>query len=167
MEDLVRSMAMAEKTSAKANINGVIITPLKQIPDERGKVMHMLRSDAPHFIEFGEIYFSVVNPQVVKAWHIHTKMTLNYAVVKGMIKLVLFDDREGSSTKGVLQEIFIGDDNYSLVTIPPDVWNGFKGISVEPAILANCATHSHDPEEIKRLDPFNNHIPYDWSLKNG
>ncbi len=163
---------MAEKATIKnagpkATIHGVIITPLRQIPDERGKVMHMLRSNDPHFIQFGEIYFSVVNPQVVKAWHIHTEMTLNYAVVKGMIKLVLFDDRDGSQTHGTVQEIFLGEDNYSLVTIPPLVWNGFKGISHEPSIVANCATIPHDPEEIKRLDPFENHIPYDWALRHG
>lgn len=150
----------------ESNIDGVIITPLKQIPDERGKIMHMLRADAPHFQQFGEIYFSVVYPQVVKGWHIHSVMTLNYAVVHGMIKLVLFDERPGSKTNGQVQEIFLGESNYNLVTIPPEVWNGFKGIGEEPAIVANCATHAHDPQEIRRIDPIDNHIPYDWTLRN-
>ena len=102
----------------------------------------------------------------VKAWHIHKKMTLNYAVPVGRIKFVLFDDREGSSTRGEIQEIFMGPDNYVLVTVPPLVWNGFKGIGSETAVVANCATISHSPDEIDRRDPFDPSIPYDWALKH-
>lgn len=146
-------------------IEGVLIKPLRQIPDERGKIMHMMRADDPHFEKFGEIYFSVVYPDVVKGWHLHTKMTLNYAVVSGMIKLVLYDDRKESPTKGELQELYIGEDNYALVKIPPRIYNGFKGVGVEPAIVANCSDIPHDPEEIQRIDPFSKDIPYDWELK--
>lgn len=146
-------------------IEGVIIKPLRRIVDERGMVMHMLRCDDPEFQQFGEIYFSTVYPGVVKGWHRHKEMTLNYAVISGMIKLVLFDDRFDSKTKGKLKEIFIGTNNYCLVQIPPMVWNGFKGIGNTLAIVANCATIPHRPNEIERLDPFNNHIPYEWALK--
>ncbi len=144
-------------------IKGVSVHPLKQIPDERGKIMHMLRVDDPHFEKFGEIYFSVVYPGVVKGWHLHKQMTLNYAVIAGMIKLVLYDDREESPTRGELTELFVGESNYALVRIPPGVWNGFKGVGTEPAIVANCATLPHNPEEIVRMDPFDNNIPYDWA----
>lgn len=147
-------------------IQGVFIQPLKQIPDERGKIMHMLRADDPNFERFGEIYFSVVYPGAIKGWHLHQEMTLNYAVVFGMIKLVLYDDRSESATYRELMELFIGEDNYILVKIPPQVWNGFKGIGITPAIVANCATLPHDPEEIIRMDPLNNQIPYNWELKN-
>jgi dTDP-4-dehydrorhamnose 3,5-epimerase len=143
-----------------------IITPLRQIADERGKVMHMLRSDAPHFRTFGEIYFSCVYPNAIKAWHIHKHMTLNYAVPQGNIKFVLYDDRAGSATKGEVQEIFLGPDNYCLVTVPPLIWNGFKGIGTEPAIVANCASIPHDPDEIDRRDPLDGSIPYDWQIKH-
>ncbi|MCA1567957.1 MAG: dTDP-4-dehydrorhamnose 3,5-epimerase family protein [Acidobacteria bacterium] len=148
-------------------IDGVLVQPLRQIPDERGKIMHMLRSDAPHFEQFGEIYFSVVYPGVIKAWHIHSRMTLNYACVVGMIKLVLYDDREGSPTRDTVQEIYLGESNYALVKIPPEVWNGFKGVGGQPAVVANCSTIPHDPQEIRRMDPLDNHIPFDWSLKHG
>lgn len=148
-------------------IEGVLIHPLRQIPDERGKVMHMLRADDPHFEKFGEIYFSVVYPGVVKGWHLHHKMTINYAVPFGSIKLVLYDDREGSRTRGEIQEVFLGESNYSLVRVPPEIWNGFKGIGVTHAIVANCATVPHDPSEIVRLDPFSDKIPYDWGLRHG
>jgi dTDP-4-dehydrorhamnose 3,5-epimerase len=148
-------------------IDGVHVRPLRQIPDERGKVMHMLRRDDPHFEQFGEIYFSVVYPGVIKAWHLHRRMTLNYAVPRGMIKLVLYDDREDSPTKGELSEIFSGEDAYVLVTVPPMVWNGFKGISVYPAFVANCASEPHDPDEIVRIDPFSQKVPYNWDLQDG
>jgi len=91
-------------------------------------------------------------------------MTLNYAVPQGRIKLVLYDDREDSPTRGELQEIYMGPDNYCLVTISPRIWNGFKGIGTEMAIVANCASIPHDPAEIERLSPINDSIPYDWEL---
>jgi dTDP-4-dehydrorhamnose 3,5-epimerase len=148
-------------------IDGVAVRLLKQIPDERGKVMHMLRADAPHFERFGEIYFSVVYPGAVKAWHLHKRMTLNYAVLCGSIKLVLYDDRQGSTTRGQLMELFVGEANYCLVTVPAGVWNGFKGIGSERAIVANCATDPHDPDEIVRMDPASPEIPYAWQLRHG
>jgi dTDP-4-dehydrorhamnose 3,5-epimerase len=148
-------------------IEGVRVTPLRQIPDERGKIMHMLRSDAPHFEAFGEIYFSMVYPGAVKGWHIHRVMTLNYAVPSGTIKMVLFDAREGSPTQGRLMEVYAGEANYVLITVPPGVWNGFKGVGVTPALVANCATHPHDPDEIGRMDPHSNSvIPYSWERRD-
>ena len=151
----------------KKKIEWVKIIPLKQILDERGKVMHMLKCTDPHFKKFGEIYFSVGFPGVVKGWHKHKTMTVNNAVISGRVKLVLYDDRENSPTKGEIMELFIGEDNYCLVQIPPGVTNGYKTRGDKPAILANCATEPHDPDEIIRIDPFNNDIPYDWGLKRG
>ena len=148
-------------------IDGLRVTPLRRIADERGAVMHMLRSDSEHFEAFGEIYFSTVYPGAIKGWHKHLEMTLNYAVPAGMIKLVCYDDRPDSSTKGHLVELFVGELNYALVTIPPLVWNGFKGIGSGPALVANCATIPHSPDEIVRLDPLSSEIPYDWSLRHG
>ncbi len=147
-------------------IEGVGIRPLLQIPDERGKVMRMLRATDPDFQEFGEVYFSVVLPGAIKGWHLHRRMIINYAVPFGRIKLVLFDDRSDSPTRGQLQEIFLGPDAYQLVTVPPFVWNGFKGYGSTEAIVCNCASIVHDPDEIERLDPFTDRIPYDWSLKH-
>lgn len=146
-------------------IEGVIIKPLKRIIDERGSIMQMLKVTDPEFKQFGEIYFSTVYPGVIKGWHIHKQMTLNYAVIKGCIKLALYDNRNDSPTKGELQQIFIGDKNYCLVTIPPGVINGFKCVGTEEAIVANCSTHPHAPDEIERLDPFTNEVPYNWDIK--
>ncbi len=148
-------------------IEGVIIKQLKKIPDERGKILHMLRADDEIFEKFGEIYFSVVYPGIIKGWHLHTQMTLNYAVPVGMIKLVLYDDRQNSPTKGEINELFIGEDNYCLVKIPFGVWNGFKGIGTSFSLVANCATIPHDPKEIIRKDPFSKDIPYNWEVKHG
>lgn len=148
-------------------IDGVRVTPLRQIHDERGKVMKMLSRTDEVFREFGEIYFSCVHPGAVKGWHVHREMWLNYAVVSGEIKFVLFDDREGSPTRGEVQELFLSPESYQLVTVPPGVWNGFKGIGVSDAIVANCATIPHDPAEIDRLDPHTGGIPYDWARHDG
>ena len=147
-------------------IKDVVITSLRKIPDERGSIAHMLRSDAKHFIQFGEIYFSTAYPGVIKGWHEHKKQIQNYAVIQGMIKLVLFDNRKESSTFNKLQELFIGDENYCLVTVPPLVWNGFKGVGTIPSIVANCASIPHDPNEIVRKSAFDKSIPYDWGIKH-
>ena len=147
-------------------IDGVIINPLKQIIDERGKVMHMLREDSEGFSGFGEIYFSTVHPGAIKGWHMHKNMTLNYAVPHGNIKVVLYDDRQESLTKGEVMEIFLGPDNYCRVTVPPMIWNGFKGVGTNTAIVANCASIVHDPGEIDRMDAFDSYIPYDWSIQH-
>ena len=146
-------------------IEGVQVVPLRRIPDERGTVMHMLKRTEPHFIEFGEIYFSTVYPGIVKGWHLHHRMVLNYACIAGRIKLALYDDRQSSPTRGEVMELFLGPDNYCLVQVPVDVWNGFKGMGTEVAIVANCATTPHDPSHSERLDPFDNHIPYNWAVR--
>lgn len=147
-------------------IDGVILTPLRQIFDERGKVMHMLREDSPAFSRFGEIYFSCTHPGVVKAWHLHKEMTLNYAVIYGEIKFVLFDDRSGSPTRGEVQEFFISPENYMLVTVPPLIWNGFKCVGTAASIVANCSTLPHSPDELQRRSPSDPGIPYNWVLEH-
>lgn len=145
-------------------IDGVKIKPLKKICDERGMIMHMLRCDDPDFESFGEIYFSTAYPGVIKGWHEHTKQTQNYAVIQGMIKLVLYDNRKDSPTYKELMGIFTGEDNYQLIHIPTGVINGFKAIGTKTVILANCATLPHEPDEMIHYDPLGDKVPYKWNL---
>lgn len=139
-------------------IDGVVITPLGQIRDERGAVLHMLRTDAPHFAGFGEIYFSIVNPGVVKGWRRHTQMTMSLAVPKGRVKLVVADGQ------GAVEDVILGEDaaEYQLITIPPMVWSGFQCISDEPAIIANCASIPHAQDEVERTSLEASDIRYTW-----
>jgi len=145
-------------------IDGVEITSLKIIDDERGSVLHMMRNDSKNFKSFGEIYFSIAHPNAVKAWHLHKETYLNYACISGTIKLVLYDDRPKSKTQNKIQEIILSIDNYFLVTVPPLIWNGFTNIGNQQAILANCSTAPYSDEEIIRKSPFDKFIPYKWSL---
>lgn len=145
-------------------IEGVKVLPLRRIPDERGTIFHLMKKSDPHFIDFGEIYFSSVNEGIIKGWHKHADMTLNYACVTGRVKCALYDDRPESPTKGNLMEVFLGPDSYNLLIVPPHVWNGFKGMT--DAIVANCCTHIHDPKRSERLDPFDPGIGYDWAPRN-
>jgi dTDP-4-dehydrorhamnose 3,5-epimerase len=143
-------------------IKDVKITPLKIISDNRGSVMHMLRNDSPIFKSFGEIYFSTINENSIKAWHLHKKSTLNYVCISGKVKLVLFDNRENSDTKGKIEEINLSPKNYFLVTIPPNIWNGFKGLEKPNSIIANCLDLPHDEKEMVRIEPFDESINYNW-----
>jgi len=145
-------------------IEGILITPLRKFIDARGKVMHMLKATDPHFRGFGEIYFSTLYPRAIRGWHLHKQMTSNLSVVRGVVKLVLYDVRPTSETSGELCEIFLGPEDYKLVTIPPTIWYGFQAIGVEEAIIANCATMPHDPSEAERKAPFSPDIPYQWEI---
>ena len=147
-------------------IQGVIVKEMKRISDDRGRIMHLLKSSENVMDNVGEVYCSTVYPGIVKGWHGHHKMQLNYIVIKGMIKFVLYDERKDSPTFGKIQEISMGEHNYVRVTVPPKVWNGFMGLGTEEAMVINITNMPHDPEEIYRCDPHNNNIPYSWKIKD-
>jgi dTDP-4-dehydrorhamnose 3,5-epimerase len=154
---------------AKPVIQGVRVKPLKVIPDERGLLMEMLRRDDELFMEFGQTYLTTMYPGVTKAWHYHKLQTDHFVCVRGMIKLVLFDEREDSPTKGIVNELFIGEHNQQLVQIPHHVWHGFKNVGETEAMIVNVTTHPyrHDQPDEYRVPPHENHIPYDWARKDG
>ena len=143
-------------------IDGVLVTELKIFSDSRGKVMRMIDVNSPSFLGFGELYFSCVFPKKVKAWHLHKVMTLNYAVPVGRIKLVLYDPRLDSPTYGETQELTLGQENYCLVTVPPYIWNGFRGEGDEMSLVANCASIVHSDDEIVRISSDHSAIPFTW-----
>jgi dTDP-4-dehydrorhamnose 3,5-epimerase len=143
-----------------AQLDGVSVTTLKIIPDDRGQVMHVLRADAPHFKKFGEVYLSSVYPNAIKGWKFHTLNQGNIAVPKGRVKFVLYDLRDGSPTKHQFQEVFLGDNNYCLLTIPAGIAYGWKNLLPEIALLVNCASEAHQPGESVSF-PLDQ-IPYSW-----
>lgn len=150
-------------------IDGVKIKKLRVIPDERGWLMEMLRCDDDIFQKFGQVYLTTAYPGVVKGWHYHKKQTDYFTVVKGMMKVVLYDSREDSPTYKEVNEFFMGEHNPILITIPPLVMHGMKGIGTEPAYIVNCPTEPYnynEPDEF-RVHPRDNDIPYDWARKDG
>lgn len=144
------------------NIEGIKISPLKIISDHRGSVMHMLRNDDQVFDKFGEIYFSTILEDKIKAWHLHKESYLNYVCMSGSVKLVLYDDRDHSPSKNKYQEIILSQQNYNLVTIPPNVWNGFKGLKSKESIIANCLTLPHNENEMVRKNSNDKAFNYKW-----
>jgi len=147
-------------------IDGVSANALRLIPDERGRLMEIMRRDWPVFKKFGQVYMTTNYPGVVKAWHYHTKQTDNVACVKGMIKLALFDNREGSPTKGEVNEFIIGEHNPKLIVIPPGVYHGWKCISENESIVVNCPDELFDydnPDE-HRAPHDDPEIPYNWDI---
>ena len=143
-------------------IEGVQLTPLKKIVDERGMLLHMMRSDFGQFKKFGEVYFSFTNPGVVKGWKRHLKMTQNFAVPVGEVKIVIFDSRISSSTHGNTFEVFLSSKNYKLLTIPPDLWYSFSTISDTVGMIANFADLIHTPNEVETCSLDSEDIPYNW-----
>ena len=150
-------------------IKGVITKKLKVIPDERGRLMEILRVDDEAFREFGQVYMTTCFPGVVKAWHYHKRQFDNMAVVKGMMKIVLYDGRQDSPTCGEINEFFAGEHNPILLHIPPYIYHGFKCISLEESMVINTPTEPYnykEPDEF-RIHPHDNDIPYEWGGKDG
>jgi len=150
-------------------IEGVSVRKLRLIPDERGFLMEMFRSDWDEFKKFGQTYVTAVNPGAVKAWHYHKIQTDHFICVAGMAKVVLYDGREDSPTYGEINEFFMGTLNPILLKIPPFVYHGFKGISQEMTLIVNVPTELYNyatPDEY-RLAAHTDDIPYDWARKDG
>ena len=150
-------------------IDGVVEKKLKMIADERGRLMEILRCDDDFFEKFGQVYMTTAYPGVVKAWHYHKLQRDNFTVVRGAMKLVLYDDREGSPTRGEINEFIIGEHNPALVSIPKGVWHGFKCIGETEALVINAPTECYNreaPDEYREV-PHGGRIPYDWSRKDG
>ncbi|MDP8261879.1 MAG: dTDP-4-dehydrorhamnose 3,5-epimerase family protein [Candidatus Ancaeobacter aquaticus] len=150
-------------------IDGVETKKLKVLPDERGRLMEILRNDEEMFIKFGQVYLTTAYPGAVKGWHYHKKQTDHFVVISGMMKVVLFDQREKSPTSEEVNEFFMGEHNPMLLSIPPGVVHGFKCISEKEAVVINLPTEAYDykvPDEF-RIPPDSEDIPYDWARKDG
>ena len=149
-------------------IHGVNTKALRVIPDDRGRVMEILRADDDLFIKFGQVYMTTVYPGTVKAWHYHKKQTDNFAVVAGMVKLALYDARDDSPTKNEVNEFHIGVHNPLLVQIPPGVYHGFMAIGQQEAVVINTPTEPYsrqEPDE-HHVDAHTPDIPYHWAVKD-
>ena len=149
-------------------IDGVHVKQLKVIPDERGFLYEMLRTDDPFFQQFGQCYITAVYPGVVKGWHWHKLQTDHFVCVSGMAKVVLYDRREESPTHGEVNEYFMGERNPILLVIPKGVLHGMKGVGTGTAMIVNLPTHmyDHDNPDEYRVDPHGGEVPYDWDQKD-
>ena len=149
--------------TTEVSIDGVLVTALRQITDERGAVLHHMRCDAPEFTAFGECYFSEMVPGAVKAWKRHREQTQHLAVPIGRVRFVIYDDREGSSSQGTVNIVELGrPDNYHRLKIPRGVWYGFTCLSSRPALIANCADRVHDPDDAELRPEYDERFPYRW-----
>ncbi len=149
--------------TTEASIDGVLVTALRQIVDERGAVLHHMRSDAPEFTIFGECYFSEMVPGAVKAWKRHREQTQHLAVPIGRVRFVVYDDRESSPSRGIIDIMELGrPDDYNRVCIPKGLWYGFTCISDKPALIANCADRPHDPADVELRLVDDTRIPFQW-----
>jgi dTDP-4-dehydrorhamnose 3,5-epimerase len=149
-------------------IEGTTQRPLRVVPDERGWLMEVLRADDPEFETFGQVYVSATYPGVVKAWHFHKNQVDHFACVSGMVKLVLVDTRDGSPTKGLINEFFLGEQQPMLVRVPNGVYHGWKCISLTPSLVVNVPNkpYNRDEPDEHRLDPHGT-LEYDWTRKDG
>jgi len=150
-------------------IKGLRVKELRVVPDERGRLMEILRADDDIFEKFGQVYMTTTLPGVVKAWHFHRLQSDNICCLLGTIKLAVFDDREGSPSRGQVNDFYLGRDNPILIHVPPGIYHGWKCVSPEEAIIVNTVTEAYNrsqPDE-ERLHPHDNQIPYSWERQDG
>lgn len=150
-------------------IDGVGVRRAKVVPDERGQLGEIMRADDPWFEKFGQVYFTTTYPGVVKAWHYHKKQTDHFYVVKGMVKIALYDDRKGSPTYGTVNELYLGERCPGLLRIPPGVQHGWTCVSQSEAYIINVVSEMYnyaEPDEF-RTEPHDNRIPYNWTRQDG
>lgn len=149
--------------SKDLNIHDLKLVPLNQIIDERGAVLHYLKSNSELFKGFGEAYFSKINTGVIKGWKLHYRVHQNFCVPFGSVLIVFYDGREDSPTFGAMDEVLLNDlDEYKLLSIPPGIWYSFKCVSDHYALLSNIINATHDPSESRNLPLNNQEIPYEW-----
>jgi len=145
-------------------IDGVKVKELTVIPDDRGRLMEILRADEDLFDRFGQVYLTTTLPGVVKAWHCHHLQTDNICCVAGMIRLALYDEREGSPTFGLVNDLYLGVHRPRLVQVPPYIFHGWKCVGLEEALIVNTVTHPYNPEspDEYRLPAHGSPIPFSW-----
>jgi len=155
--------------SSGALIDAVAVRSAKVLPDERGRLGEILRADDPWFEKFGQVYFTTTYPGVIKAWHYHKKQTDNFYVIKGTVKLALYDQRKQSETNGTVNELYLGEHCPGLVKIPPGVQHGWMCVSQTEAYIVNIVSemYNYDQPDEFRTDPHENDIPYDWTRRDG
>ncbi|MBI3961507.1 MAG: dTDP-4-dehydrorhamnose 3,5-epimerase family protein [Deinococcus sp.] len=148
-------------------IRDVQLKPLTAHADERGYLMEILRTDDEIFEGFGQCYVAKNYPGVVRAWHYHRLQTDYFVCVHGMIKVALYDLREDSSTRGEVNEFFLGEDHRVVLKIPVGVYHGYKTVGTEPSLLLNFPTRPYNPQEPDEYrEPYNSpEIPYSWEIK--
>ena len=146
--------------STYKNIDGVLLSPLKNIETKGGDVLQGMKADENGYFGFGEAYFSTVTFKSIKGWKRHKRMILNIIVPIGAIRFVIYDDRKNSISNNTFQEIILSRKNYQRLTIPPMVWVAFQGLGSNENILLNIANIIHDINEVDNL--FINNIDYKW-----
>jgi dTDP-4-dehydrorhamnose 3,5-epimerase len=159
-------LSLEDKHTANAlklGIQGTVFYPSSIISDDRGAVLHMLNKAHPLMGDFGEIYFSEIKASVIKGWKQHSKMTQRITVPMGLVKFVFYDDRKASISYGQTASITLGrEQQYGIIVIPPNIWYGFKNLSANTSLLANCSDIPHDPTEQTTLPLQSEVIPYAW-----
>ena len=150
-------------------IDGVAVRPAKVISDQRGRLGEIMRADDPWFEKFGQVYFTTTYPGVVKAWHFHKIQTDHFYVIKGLVKIALYDERKDSPTHAVVNELYLGEHCPGLLRIPPGVQHGWMCVGQDQGYIINVVSEMYNykaPDEY-RTDPHENDIPYDWTHKDG
>lgn len=134
-------------------MDGVELNPLKIVENRKGDIFHVIKASSNMFSKFGEAYFSEIKYQEIKGWKLHKEMILNLVVPVGEVQFVIYN---GSSYFSII----LSKSNYQRLTISPNLWVAFKGLSTKSSLILNIASIEHNPDEAinKNLEE----IKYNW-----
>ncbi len=130
-------------------IDGIIKKNLDILASENGEIFHAFHTLRDNEIDLKEVYFSSIRKNSLRAWKLHTKMTLNLLAIYGSVKIVLIDKRENSSTYNEINEFLLSQNPFFRLKIPPGIWFGFQGVGRKNNILCNFADLHHDKNEVR------------------
>lgn len=133
-------------------IDGVLVTPQKRILNPKGDILHAMKRSGAGYAGFGEAYFSTVHPGVIKGWKRHRSATLNLVVPVGVVRFVIYDDRQKSASVGQFLDVTLGEENHARLTVSPGLWVAFTGMKEGLNMLLNISNEEHDPAEADNID---------------
>lgn len=122
----------------------ILVTPLNRISVPGGDVLHGIKNNDPGYVDFGEVYFSIIEEGAIKGWKRHMSMTLNLVVPVGSVGFVFID------SQGDIFQLTAGEKFYVRLTVPPGIWFAFRGLATPYSVVVNIADITHSPSEIER-----------------
>ena len=134
----------ADWTILQEGIGGVKQKEMRSVIKKNGYLTEIYRSDwRLDDSQVDQVFQLVLNPGEVEAWHMHAKTTDRFFVSVGRVSIVLYDARQDSPTRGMINEFRIGIERPSLISVPPGVWHGVKNIGAITSVMLNLVDHAY------------------------
>jgi dTDP-4-dehydrorhamnose 3,5-epimerase len=146
-------------------LDGVKTFEVKNIVTANGYTTELFRPDwGVASMPVQHVIHVSLHGGIVSAWHQHRIQTDHIFVVSGALRVVLFDGRDESPTRGELNVLNVSSVRPTLLVVPPGIWHGVKNLSASMTNFVNYFDRPYnyeDPDEW-RLPRDTPEIPYSF-----